>query len=179
MSEISSVDLLDCVMSDRCNKSAVKVMYGSQREDRQTDWWRTRCAGGRNACGGLRCWTHHHIHCSLLQQLTEQWFTPSVISHLREFHTELLWRPQLKRLECVWNGNCHKRFVWNTPSMCCMLNKQWTEKANNTYPCRLRKLENCLCYKLVANQKSNTPPKGSVSRKQVEPNTGKCVVLLC
>lgn len=30
-----------------------------------------------------------------------------------------------------------------------------------------------------ANQKSNIPPKGSVSRKQVEPNTGKCVVLLC
>lgn len=37
MPEISSVDLLDCVMSDRCNKSAVKVMYGFQREDRLTD----------------------------------------------------------------------------------------------------------------------------------------------
>lgn len=37
MPEISSVDLLDCVMSDRSNKSAVKVMYGFQREDRLTD----------------------------------------------------------------------------------------------------------------------------------------------
>lgn len=37
MSEISSVDLLNCVMSDRCNKSAVKVMYSFQREGRLTD----------------------------------------------------------------------------------------------------------------------------------------------
>lgn len=51
-SETSSVDLLHCVMWNRC----AVVMYGFLGEHGLTDG-EPGVLEGRNVCGGLRCWT--------------------------------------------------------------------------------------------------------------------------
>lgn len=51
--------------------------------------------------------------------------------------------------------------------MCCMLNEQWTEKNKQYLSVQVEDTGELFVLQVGANQKSNIPSKGSVSRKQV------------